>query len=607
MIIVSESAAALKGYLQQTGLKRLAQAMVLRMVLAFLQHRGRMSCSQAAGSVASESVHRGELTRFLARPRWQRVDFNEPLRRALLERENPRGRFVFLIDATLVSQAGQKTENTFSTGNRGRNPARQRRYGQKKVVFKKCHSFTFGLLITPSGIRIPQQIPHYTKEYCAAQGLVHRTTAEAAAELIRGLPLPEGADVVVIGDTAYDAQVVQEACEERGYTWIVPANPERVYAGPQGQRAKLRSRLQDWKRLSLQSIRLRASTGKYARYRRLSRWRVGPKQKSRVYYAHQEEREVRSVGRVQLVFSTTKPQLQKATPDDVKILMTNARGLSVSEVIELYSLRWQIELFFKELKSTLSLCPVQLSAVRGGPRLGGDRAHQRAVPGGAARSSPERPPAEQTGAALVGRSTPARTVRRVPPGMHRPRAEVPLESTKNPWRHRPPATPAHRRNPPGIPSRCLKTPRKSATSKSVSEAVPSAARRGPRGLPRNLPGDLLILLLHSSGAGRIIAAVKATSWARQTSNLPRPVRGQGVLLGFEAFCSEKEVQHGTVEAVARPRGMPIRWHLLQPDLQFPRTGSGAGGASHAPGRRCGRRPTAARPTTARSARTAAGR
>lgn len=62
---------------------------------------------------------------------------------------------------------------------------------------------------------------------------------------------------------------------------------------------------------------------------------------------------MRNVGRVQLVFSTTKPKLKTATPDDVKILMANALNLSVTEVIEMYSLRWQIELFFKELKSTL--------------------------------------------------------------------------------------------------------------------------------------------------------------------------------------------------------------------------------------------------------------
>ena len=359
MIIVTESAAALKGWLAKTSLGELGRRMLMRMVLAFILHRGRMSCSQAAGSIAAESIHRGELTRFLARRRWQKVDFNAPLRAALLAKESRRGKFLFLLDATLVSQSGKKTQNTFSTGNRGgarrrrKRGGKKRRYGQKKVVFKKCHSFTFGLLITPSGIRIPFQVPHYTQEYCAEHNLEHRTTAEAAADMIASLPLPPDAEVIVLGDTAYDAEAVQKACQARGYVWIVPANPERVYAGPTGQRPKLRSRLKDWKSLSLQTVRLRASTGQYARYRRLSKWRVGPKQKPREYYAYQETTEVRRVGRVQLVFSTMKPNLKTATPDDVKILMTNALDLSVSEVIELYSLRWQIELFFKELKSTL--------------------------------------------------------------------------------------------------------------------------------------------------------------------------------------------------------------------------------------------------------------
>ena len=115
----------------------------------------------------------------------------------------------------------------------------------------------------------------------------------------------------------------------------------------------MRSRLKDWKSLSLKTIKLHASTGEYANYRRLSKWRVGLKVKNRVYYAHQEKRAVRSVGDAMIVFSTMKPDLTEATPDNVKILMTNARHFSVSRVIELYSLRWQIELFFKELKSTL--------------------------------------------------------------------------------------------------------------------------------------------------------------------------------------------------------------------------------------------------------------
>ena len=245
MVIVSDSARSLKGFLRLTSLNAFATRMVLRMVLAFICHRGRMSCSRAAGRIASEPIHRGQLTRFLARPRWQQHDFNAPLRNALIQMESGKGEFIFIIDATLTSQSGRKTQNTHSTGNRKRRPKKGRRYNNKKVSRKRCHSFTFGLLITPSGIRVPFQIPHYTKEYCAKKGITHRTTAESAAELIRSLPLPEGAKVVVLGDTAYDAKVVREACDDRGYTWIFPANPERVYEGPKGSRPKLRSRLKD--------------------------------------------------------------------------------------------------------------------------------------------------------------------------------------------------------------------------------------------------------------------------------------------------------------------------------------------------------------------------
>ena len=356
MVIVAESARKLKTFIGNTYLGEVARTMALRLVLAFITHRGRMSCSAAAGSIASEPVHRGELTRFLARPRWQKHDFNQPLMRMLLAKEKKRGKFIFIIDATLVSQAGKKTQNTFSTGNRTRRKIKKGcRYNKKKVVRKNVHSFTFGLLITASGIRIPMQIPHLTEEYCQENQRTHLTTAEAAAQMVRTLPLDDDAEVVVLGDTAYESSVVEHACEEKGYTWVFPANPERVFEGPTGQRPKLRSRLKDWTSLSLKTIRLRASTGKYADYRRLSKWRVGPKMKARVYYAYQEKRAVRNVGDVLLVFSTMKPDLQKATPDDVKILLTNATWLSLREVIELYSLRWQIEIIQAECVSRTSL------------------------------------------------------------------------------------------------------------------------------------------------------------------------------------------------------------------------------------------------------------
>jgi hypothetical protein len=326
--------------------------MVMRMMIAFMMRCGRMSCLQAAGTLRSETRHRAQVSRFLARPRWRAQDINGQLRQAVLQLETTQGPFLFIVDATLCAQAGKKTENTYSTGNRRRRPKKGRRYGKKKHARKSCHSFTGGLLITPSGMRIPFQRPHHTKEYCQKKGLRHRTTAESAADMIRDLPLPEEAEVVVLGDTAYDAKVVRDACDERNCTWVFPCNPERVLAGEK-PRSRVRSLLKDWSKKSLKTIRFIPANGKYAEYRRLSRYRIGPKAKSRTYYVHQEKRDVHSVGKVQLVFSTTKPKLKKATADDVKILMTNNLAMSVREVIELYSVRWQIELFFKELKSTL--------------------------------------------------------------------------------------------------------------------------------------------------------------------------------------------------------------------------------------------------------------
>lgn len=105
-----------QGIPRKNGLHEFARRMVMRMVLAFAFHRGRMSCSQAAGMIGSQSIHRGQLTRFMARPRWQKNDFNSPLRAALLQWEAVPGRFIFIVDATLVSQAGEKTENVIAPG-----------------------------------------------------------------------------------------------------------------------------------------------------------------------------------------------------------------------------------------------------------------------------------------------------------------------------------------------------------------------------------------------------------------------------------------------------------------------------------------------------------
>jgi hypothetical protein len=373
MTMLADFLPGFKRFFQAVPLPESTKRLAGSMIVAFIMHVGRMSCLQAAGAVRCEPRHRAQISRFLKRPRWRGEDINGLLRQTLLEAEaGSGGLFLFVIDATLCGHAGQKTENTYSTGHRQRRPGKGKRYGKYKHASKSCHSFTMGLLITPSGVRIPFSKPYYTREYCKKRGWTHRTTAEAAAELIRELPLPEGAKVFVLGDTAYDAEVVREACADRGYDWIFPCNPERVLGGPKGKRPQVRSLLKDWSKWSRQTVRLAPAQGKYAVYRRLSAHRIGPKAKPRTYYVHQERRRVHSVGEVRLVFSTTKKDLKPATPNDVKILMTNDTRLSVRDVVELYAIRWQIELFFKELKSTLGFHQYQFqkfAAVEGWSEL----------------------------------------------------------------------------------------------------------------------------------------------------------------------------------------------------------------------------------------------
>ncbi|NBS33920.1 MAG: IS4/IS5 family transposase [Planctomycetia bacterium] len=353
MIMVADSLPGLKGVLRRSGVRGTAAAMATRLIAAFIFHSGRMSCLQAAATVRSESRHRAQVSRFLAKGVALVSCVGDWLREELLQHESSLGTYVFVVDATLCGQAGKTAENTYSTGNRQRRPRKGRRHSGYRYHRRSCHAFTAGLLLTPSGTRIPVLQPYFTREYCQARRIDHCTTAEAAAAMVRELKVPAGAPVIVVGDTAYESQVVREACEARGFRWIFPCNHERVLEGPQGRRVRVRSLMDDRSAWSWQTIRLVPSRGGFAAYRRLSRHRIGPKVKSRTYHVHEERHCVRSVGAARIVFSTMSKDAEKARLADTKILLTNDADLSVRDIVDIYSLRWQVELFFKELKSSL--------------------------------------------------------------------------------------------------------------------------------------------------------------------------------------------------------------------------------------------------------------
>lgn len=344
----------IKTFLKKAALDGKTRHYVIGLVTAFMMHCGRMSASQAGQVVRTEARHRANVARFLAKCKWSR-NWSECLWMAVLlleeERRRP-GRWLFILDQTASSQQGKKTENTYSSGNRKRRPRKGRRYGKTVHNRKTIHAFVMGLLITPGGLRLPASKSYYTKDYCEKKKYAYRTQTELGAELIRELQVPPLARVIVLGDTAYEAKVIREACAARNYTWIVPLNPERVLAGKK-PRPKVRTLLSEMTADQFVPVRLNPNKGRFVAQRRLSRCRIGPKVKSRTFYVHSETREVHSIGMAQLVFSC-KEQPSKDKPIPLsKILVTNNVMLKPSEVVQMYSLRWQIELFFKELKSTL--------------------------------------------------------------------------------------------------------------------------------------------------------------------------------------------------------------------------------------------------------------
>ena len=88
MVIVSESAQPSSHSSRKRASAHWARQMVMRMVLGFICHRGRMSCSQAACTVASEPIHRGQMTPLSGTVHaGKRTTFTHPLRQEILRIE----------------------------------------------------------------------------------------------------------------------------------------------------------------------------------------------------------------------------------------------------------------------------------------------------------------------------------------------------------------------------------------------------------------------------------------------------------------------------------------------------------------------------------------
>jgi hypothetical protein len=329
-----------------------------RFILACVLPKRRLTLTLIGARMRGHNRHRSNVVRFLRRlPAGAAADWLEALFGNLLLEEPLDGTWLFLLDQTYCGHQSARLENSFSTAHRGRRQRHDRKDKRKKRKQQQqsyCHCFVMGLLLTPRGLRLPVWLPYYTKEYCAQRGWRYRTQPQIAAALIDRLRVPATARVVVVGDTAFDAEPILAACGRRQFQWVVSMNHDRRLSGPM-PRPPVKSLADNCTAEHYVPVRLTPGQGPYAAQRRAAACRVGPQAKTRTYRVREERCDVHNVGRARVLFSTSQAIVAGQPVKVQKILLSNDLGRSIEDIIEIYDLRWQIELFFKECKSVLGL------------------------------------------------------------------------------------------------------------------------------------------------------------------------------------------------------------------------------------------------------------
>jgi hypothetical protein len=365
-MIFGESLPFGKTFFAAAKLPATTVGMLTRLVVACFS--GMDSASAAAEAIRTQAVHRAQIVRFLARCRWSNnwetlgLVADLLLQRIMAEK----GTWVYITDQTYHSASGSHAQNTIKPHYRKNRSKKKVAKKKKSAQYKKSHCFIYGLLITPeTGTRIPSVRSYYTEEYCkeqaatATKGKViptYKTQPEIAAEMIKNVAVPTGAKVLVLGDTAFDAHPVYKACRQRDFDWIFPANSNRVLAGKEKKdRPSLRSESKNLSSETMTRIELCPGQTPWRPHQRGCKPKAQKQKYSRLYWACSKTLDIHNVGQVGVVFSTTQEPKSGQSVNVQKVLLTNRTDWDASQIVAAYTVRWQIELFFKEMKSFLGM------------------------------------------------------------------------------------------------------------------------------------------------------------------------------------------------------------------------------------------------------------
>jgi len=316
---------------------------IIAMVLAMILLRGNRTLGNMS-RLYLHSRHRSSMSRCLNYSVFPGFIIHQHLYNRLLAEAldipGARGIAYIIIDTTAKKKRSGKMEN--------------------RIIYKKgytsCHFFVMGMLYFPdTGARIPLPRRLYrTKNYCRKHGYKYRTQIQLAENMIRYANLPDDVEVIVIFDTLFSSESFIKLLRQKGYHFVCSVKDNRVDLDT-GKQLKviIEQHISEGQLNTRVDVRV---TSKRSRYNHPSAHRYETKK----YVTYTEKLSISKMGDVQIVFS------RKA--DDEKSLMkyiaTDMLSLTTHQILTIYSYRWQIELFFKELKSYLGLGDYQVLSFR---------------------------------------------------------------------------------------------------------------------------------------------------------------------------------------------------------------------------------------------------
>jgi len=238
---------------------------------------------------------------------------------------------------------------------------RSKRMGNRIIHTKgyvSNHFFVMGMLYFPdTNVRIPLPRRVYrTKRYCQKHGYKYRSQVQLAEMMIRYAHLPKDMEVIVLFDSYFPSKGVIKAIQNKGYHFVCSAKKNRVDLATGKQlKAICQEHIQSGRLKNRIQIRVPSKRSGYAHV-------SAQRYETKTFVTYTEKLSISKMGDVQVVFS--RKENDKSDLKSMRYILTDMLHMNTCDILTVYSYRWQIELYFKELKSYLGLGNYQMLSFR---------------------------------------------------------------------------------------------------------------------------------------------------------------------------------------------------------------------------------------------------